>query len=80
MITREYNLGSKLPSMKELSIKMDVSTNTIKKALHDLAKEGYIGFSRGRYGGSFVINIPENQENTAFRWLAVSKNYISESI
>ena len=75
MITQNYDLGEKLPSVKELAQKADVSTNTIKKALHDLEKEGYIGFSRGRYGGSFVINIPENQESTAFRWIAVNKNY-----
>ena len=75
MIYKDFNLGSKLPSMQALSVQLDVSTNTIKKALHSLAKEGYIGFSRGRYGGAFVINIPENQEETAFRWLAVSKKY-----
>lgn len=75
LIANEFSLGDKLPSMQELSKKLDVSTNTIKKALHNLSKEGYIGFSRGRYGGSFVINIPENQESNAFRWLAVSKKY-----
>lgn len=78
MIFQNYDLGSKLPSMEELSKRLDVSTNTIKKALHNLAKEGYIGFSRGRYGGSFVINIPENQEPAAFRWLAVSKKYVEK--
>ena len=78
MITHEYGLGEKLPSMQELAKKADVSTNTIKKALHDLSKEGYIGFSRGRYGGSFVINIPENQDSSAFRWLAVNKNYVTK--
>ena len=77
MITHEYDLGEKLPSMNELAKQTDVSTNTIKKALHDLAKEGYIGFSRGRYGGSFVINIPENQDSAAFRWLAVNKSYVT---
>ena len=78
MITHEFDLGEKLPSMQELAKKADVSTNTIKKALHDLSKEGYIGFSRGRYGGSFVINIPENQESSAFRWLAVNKSYVTK--
>ena len=78
MIFQKYDLGSKLPSMEELSKLLDVSTNTIKKALHNLAKEGYIGFSRGRYGGSFVINIPESQEPAAFRWLAVSKKYVAK--
>ena len=80
MMTEESGLGSKLPSMKELADRMDVSTNTIKKALHQLAKEGYIGFSRGRYGGSFVINVPEEQENAPFRWLAVSKNFVTNNI
>lgn len=78
MITHEFDLGEKLPSMQELSVRIDVSTNTIKRALHDLAKEGYIGFSRGRYGGSFVINIPENQDSAAFRWLAVNKSYVTK--
>ena len=77
MMSQEYDLGSKLPSVEALAKRFDVSTNTIKKALHNLAKEGFIGFSRGRYGGSFVINIPENQESTAFRWLAVSKKYVA---
>ncbi|MBQ7450064.1 GntR family transcriptional regulator [bacterium] len=78
IITQEFDLGEKLPSMQDLAKRTEVSTNTIKKALHDLAKEGYIGFSRGRYGGSFVINIPENQESAAFRWLAVSKKYVTK--
>ncbi len=78
MISKEYDLGEKLPSMQELADKMEVSTNTIKKALHTLAKEGYIGFSRGRYGGSFVINIPETQEQSTFRWLAVSRQYVAK--
>ena len=76
MISTEYDLGAKLPSMQELADKMEVSTNTIKKALHNLAKEGYIGFSRGRYGGSFVINVPEVEQTGSFRWLAVSKKYV----
>ena len=80
MMTDELDLGAKLPSMQELAQKMDVSTNTIKKALHQLAKEGYIGFSRGRYGGSFVINVPETQENAPFRWLAVSKNFVTSNL
>lgn len=78
IIAKDFDLGEKLPSMQNLSERLDVSTNTIKKALHDMAKEGYIGFSRGRYGGSFVINIPENQEPETYRWLAVTKNYATK--
>ena len=39
-----------------------------------LAKEGYLAFSRGRYGGTFVVDIPETGEET-FKWLAVNPQY-----
>ncbi len=74
MIAENYEIGSKLPSIAELSQQMDLSPNTIRKAFHNLAKEGYLAFSRGRYGGTFVIDIPEMEEQ-AFKWLAVNPKY-----
>ncbi len=74
MIAENYEIGSKLPSITELSKQLDLSPNTIRKAFHNLAKEGYLGFSRGRYGGTFVIDIPETDEQ-AFKWLAVNPKY-----
>lgn len=74
MISENYQIGSKLPSINELSKQMDLSPNTIRKAFHNLAKEGYLAFSRGRYGGTFVIDVPEMQEQ-AFKWLAVNPRY-----
>lgn len=74
MIADNYEIGSKLPSIAELSQQMDLSPNTIRKAIHNLAKEGYLVFSRGRYGGTFVIDIPEMEEH-AFKWLAVNPKY-----
>lgn len=74
MIAENYEIGSKLPSIMELSKQMDLSPNTIRKAFHNLAKEGYLAFSRGRYGGTFVIDIPEMEEQT-FKWLAVNPKY-----
>lgn len=76
-IASEYEIGDKLPSIKELSAEMDVSPNTIRKAFHNLAKDGYLVFSRGRYGGTFVIDIPE-VETQSFKWLAVSHEYAVE--
>ena len=73
MIASEYEIGSKLPSIMELSAKMDISPNTIRKAVHNLAEEGYIAFMRGRYGGTFVIDIPEIEQT--FKWLAVNPKY-----
>ena len=77
MIAAEYEVGDKLPSIMELSKKYDLSPNTIRKAFHNLSKEGYLVFSRGRYGGTFVIDIPEI-ETTAFKWIAVNPNYAKE--
>ncbi len=74
MIAEHYEVGSKLPSILELSKEMDLSPNTIRKAFHNLAKEGYLVFSRGRYGGTFVVDIPETGEET-FKWLAVNPQY-----
>lgn len=54
-----------------------MSPNTIRKAFHNLAKDGYLVFSRGRYGGTFVIDIPE-VEAQAFKWLAVNPKYAQE--
>ena len=74
MIVQNYEIGDKLPSIMELSKSLDLSPNTIRKAFHNLAKEGYLVFSRGRYGGTFVIDIPEVEAQT-FKWLAVNPQY-----
>lgn len=76
LIKNEYDLGEKLPAMDELSKKFNVSTNTIRKALQNLESQKIITFSRGRYGGTFVINIPEEElSNQSFKWLAVNPQY-----
>ncbi|MBQ8459700.1 GntR family transcriptional regulator [bacterium] len=77
MIAQNYEVGDKLPSILELSKILDLSPNTIRKAFHNLAKEGYLVFSRGRYGGTFVIDIPE-VEQQAFKWLAVNPQFAKE--
>ena len=77
MIAEEYDIGEKLPSIIEMSKILDLSPNTIRKAFHNLAKEGYLVFSRGRYGGTFIIDIPEIEQQT-FKWLAVNPQYVIE--
>ena len=74
IISENYSIGSKLPTIKQFSEQMDLSPNTIRKALNNLAKEGILRFSRGRYGGIFVIDMPDIEEQT-FRWLAVNPKY-----
>lgn len=76
MIKDEYELGMKLPSMEFLAEKFNVSTNTIRKALRMLANKGIVDFQRGRYGGTFVIEIPENEKINAYEWIAVTPGFI----
>lgn len=75
MIAQNYEIGSKLPSIMELSKKLDLSPNTIRKALNNLANEGYLRFARGRWGGTFVIDIPDTSSQS-FKWLAVNPKYV----
>lgn len=74
LIAENYDIGSKLPSISELSQELDLSPNTIRKALNNLAKDGYLRFMRGRYGGTFVLDIPETAAQS-FKWLAVNPKY-----
>ena len=74
IISQDYDIGSKLPSINEFSKMLDVSPNIIRKALNNLAKSGILRFTRGRYGGTYVIDMPETSEQT-FKWLAVNPQY-----
>ena len=75
-IKTECKIGDKLPSMKDLSLKFNVSTNTIRKSLSSIAEQGYITFSRGKYGGTFIVDIPETQESQSYQWLSINPEYI----
>ncbi len=75
LIANNYEIGSKLPSIIELSKELDLSPNTIRKALNNLADDGYLRFLRGRYGGTFVIDIPD-ASSQSFKWLAVNPKYV----
>ena len=77
LIAEEYKIGDKLPSMSELAKKLDVSGNTIRKALQNLAKDCIVEFSRGKYGGTFIVNLPKVEaKQSAFTWLAINKEHI----
>ncbi len=77
LIAQNYEIGEKLPSIVNLAKDLGLSPNTVRTALQNLAKEGYLVFSRGRYGGTFVIDIPE-VETQAFKWLSVNPSFAKE--
>ena len=75
IVSDNYNVGDKLPSIKQLATEFKTSEKTVKKALDTLAEDGYITFMRGRYGGTFVTDIPQNS-NEAYTWLALNSDYM----
>lgn len=68
-------IGDKLPSIREFAKHYETSEKTIKKALDNLAEDGFLTFSRGRYGGTFVMDIPQSS-GEAYKWLAISTDYV----
>ena len=77
-ISKECEIGSKLPSMRVLSEKFNVSTKTIKKALDNLSEDGYVTFARGRNGGTYITDIPQGA-NDAYTWLALNPEYVQDT-
>ena len=76
-IASKYNVGDKLPTIKDLASVYKTSEKTIKKALDNLADDGFLMFMRGRYGGTFVTDIPS--ANDAYQWLAINPDYVPNS-
>lgn len=74
IIAQNYSVGDKLPPISEFAKELNLSPNTIRKAFANLAKEGYLTSSRGRYGGTYVLDIPETEVQN-FKWLAVNPKY-----
>ncbi len=75
-ILSKCKIGDKLPSIKNFAIEFETSEKTVKKALDNLFEDGYLTFTRGRYGGTFVTDIPQESKE-AYKWLAISADYIS---
>lgn len=76
LINENYSAGDKLPSMQDLARKFDVSTNTIRKALINIAQDGYITFSRGRFGGTYVVEKPSATTDTPYQWISINPDFI----
>ncbi|MBK8190177.1 MAG: GntR family transcriptional regulator [Vampirovibrionales bacterium] len=84
LIQTQYKTGDKLPAMGQLAKDLDVSSNTIRKALQNLSRQSIVTFSRGRYGGTFVTDVPKETDGKPFTWVAINpqtiKSYRSADI
>lgn len=77
LIKNTYQVGEKLPAMAKLAEQLNVSSNTIRKALKRLSDEEIVSFSRGRYGGTFVTNVPKVESGSSFTWLSVNPQHLA---
>lgn len=73
-----YKAGDKLPSLVEFANKFNVSTNTVRKAFFNMARDGYITFARGRFGGTYLVDISdEDNTNESYQWIVINPQYIT---
>lgn len=50
--------GSKLPAERDLCAQLGISRSTLRQALLTLSESGYVRATRGRGGGTFVVDRP----------------------
>ena len=75
-IVENYEAGDKIAPIRELGTILNVSPNTIRRALKDLVKSGNLVCQRGKTGGIFIMEMPEI-EGDSYRWLAINPDAIS---
>ena len=51
-------VGGRLPAERDLSLRLGVSRATLRDAIAELHRAGYVESRRGRYGGTFVRAVP----------------------
>ena len=75
-IVENYETGDKIAPIRELATILNVSPNTIRRALSDLFQSGHLIAQRGKSGGIFIMEMPEI-EGDSYRWLALNPDAIS---
>jgi GntR family transcriptional repressor for pyruvate dehydrogenase complex len=50
--------GDRLPAERDLAVRLGVSRMTLREAIRDLQRAGYVESRRGRFGGTFVVYRP----------------------
>ena len=73
-ILKNYEAGDKIPSMKEFAQKLNVGVSTIKHSISILIKEGVLYTQKGKYGGIFIVEMPEKEDS--YRWIALNPDIL----
>lgn len=75
-IVENYETGDKIAPIRELALILNVSPNTIRRALADLFQSGHLVSQRGKTGGIFIMEMPQI-EGDSYRWLALNPDVIT---
>src|SRR5919197_3048374 len=51
--------GDRLPAERDLAVRLGVSRMTLREAIRELQRAGYVESRRGRFGGTFVVYRPD---------------------
>ena len=73
-IVQNYEQGDKLAPIRELASILNVSPNTIRRALKSMLQNGSLISKAGKSGGIFIIELPEVQDS--YQWLAINPDVI----
>ena len=77
-IVDNCKIGDKLSPIKDMAIQYETSEKTIKTALDMLMADGIVAFMRGRYGGTFITDVPD-ADNESYKWLAINSDYVNKN-
>lgn len=74
-IVKNYEQGDKLAPIRELALILDVSPNTIRRALKPLFQNGSLIAKAGKSGGIFIVEMPEIKDS--YQWLALNPDAVN---
>ncbi|MBQ8476702.1 GntR family transcriptional regulator [bacterium] len=73
-IVQNYEQGDKLAPIRELASILNVSPNTIRRALRAMLENGSLISKAGKSGGIFIVEMPEVQDS--YQWLALNPDAV----
>jgi GntR family transcriptional regulator, transcriptional repressor for pyruvate dehydrogenase complex len=80
ILTRQLQVGSKMPSESEISKQFGVSIVTVREALRGLEAFGIIERRRGKNGGTFIADTNINVAKSAMHYFLTSKKLSAEHL
>jgi DNA-binding FadR family transcriptional regulator len=63
--------GERFPAERELAVHLGISRLTLREAISELQRAGYVESRRGRSGGTFVTGAPPAPDRSELRRLAI---------